>query len=271
MDFLCLKGVFMRHIKKNGFFAFLLTVILCFWGTGESKAGLVYANEDTTIDGIDYEAVFDAEYYGQAYPDALLQCANRQELLLKHFIDTGMKEGRRGNEEFDLFAYMENNPDVVLANPNNDYSFYYLHYILCGKEEGRSAIDIFEDKEDSVYDILVSFKEQYPEGMYWTNEQYYDWNGGTYYRGYGCAGFAFILSDAAFGDVQAVKHTDYSNIRVGDILRVNNNTHMVIVLEVHDDYVIVAEGNYNSSIHWGRKIYKNRLQGEGDYIMTRYE
>ena len=62
------------------------------------------------------------------------------------------------------------------------------------------------------------------------------------------------MSDAAFGDVKAQIHKDYNNIKVGDILRVDHDTHSVIVLEVREDSVIVAEGNFNSSIHWGREI-----------------
>ena len=78
------------------------------------------------------------------------------------------------------------------------------------------------------------------------------------------------MSDAAFGDARAVIHTDYSNVRVGDILRVNNDTHSVIVLEVKADSVVVAEGNYNGSIHWGRELSKSQIIGAGSYIMTRY-
>lgn len=113
-------------------------------------------------------------------------------------------------------------------------------------------------------------KEVYPEGMHWTNDNYYAWNGGIYSGGYGCAGFAFALSDAAFGDAKAVIHTDYDNVRVGDILRVDNDTHSVIVLEVKEASVVVAEGNYNGSVHWGREIPKSKIMGEGCYIMTRY-
>lgn len=106
--------------------------------------------------------------------------------------------------------------------------------------------------------------------MHWTNANHYRWKGGTYSGGYGCAGFAFAVSDAAFGDKKAVVHRDYSNIRVGDILRVDNDTHSVIVLEVRDNSVIVAEGNYNSSIHWGREIPKAEIVDASSYIMTRY-
>lgn len=123
---------------------------------------------------------------------------------------------------------------------------------------------------DSIYDTLIAQKAVFPEGMEWTNDDYRSWKGGIYAGGYGCAGFAFAVSDAAFGDARAVIHTDYSNVRVGDILRVNNDTHSVIVLEVKADSVVVAEGNYNGSIHWGRELSKSQIIGAGSYIMTRY-
>lgn len=123
---------------------------------------------------------------------------------------------------------------------------------------------------DGVYDTLIAQKAVFPEGMKWTNDDFYRWKGGIYTGGYGCAGFAFAVSDAAFGDAPAVMHTDYSNVKVGDILRLDNDTHSVIVLEVKADSVVVAEGNYNGSIHWGREIPKSKIMGAGSYIMTRY-
>lgn len=127
------------------------------------------------------------------------------------------------------------------------------------------------DGDKSKYDLMIALKSKYPEGMRWTNDNYYDWNGGIYWRGYGCAGFAFLLSDAAFGSAPAYIHYDKSRVRVGDILRLNGNSHSVIVLEVHDSYVVVAEGNYNSSIHWGREIPKSEICSRpGDYIMSRW-
>lgn len=134
----------------------------------------------------------------------------------------------------------------------------------------ESAASDTAAREKEVYQILIAQKAVFPEGMSWTNANYVPWKGGHYIGGFGCAGFAFALSDAAFGDVRATVHYDYTNIRVGDILRVNGDTHSVIVLEVRTDSVIVAEGNYNSSIHWGREIPISSLPGEGNYIMTRY-
>lgn len=121
-----------------------------------------------------------------------------------------------------------------------------------------------------VYNTMIAQKAVFPEGLHWTNDNYYEWHGGVFKGGYGCAGFAFYLSDAAFGNAKAKVHKDYSNIRVGDILRVYNDTHSVIVLEVRQNSVIVAEGNYNSSIHWGREMTMSEIVDESSYIMTRY-
>ena len=88
--------------------------------------------------------------------------------------------------------------------------------------------------------------------------------------GYGCAGFAFICSDAAFGNLPGRQHRNFDQIRVGDILRVDNNTHSVVVLEKRENSVIVTEGNYNSSIHWGREISRQELELGNFVVTTRY-
>ena len=67
------------------------------------------------------------------------------------------------------------------------------------------------------------------------------------------------------------KHSDFDAIRVGDTLRVNGNTHTVIVLEKKEDSVIIAEGNYNGAIHWDRELDREKLEGDRSfYVETRY-
>ena len=125
--------------------------------------------------------------------------------------------------------------------------------------------------ESAVYSAMIALKSSYPEGMPWTNANEYAWKGGIFDLGYGCSGFAFILSDAAFGDLPArlIRDFTYDEVRVGDILRVNSNTHSVVVLEKYSDHVILAEGNYNRSIHWGRRMDRAAVE-QADYILTRY-
>ena len=115
--------------------------------------------------------------------------------------------------------------------------------------------------DDEVYDAIMALQSEYPEGMPWTNANTYNWGPevamGLGYGGFGgggCQAFAMLASDAAFGNAPAYKFTDTSRIRAGDILRINNDTHSVVVLKVDGDKITIAEGNYNSSIHWGRVI-----------------
>ena len=119
---------------------------------------------------------------------------------------------------------------------------------------------------------MLALKKDYPEGMTWTNDNYYEWNGGVYSGGYGCHGFALMLSDAAFGSRAARKITDikWENVRVGDVLRLAGDSHTVIITGKENDYVVIAEGNYNDSVHWGRTLTRDDVES-CVYYLTRYD
>ncbi len=136
------------------------------------------------------------------------------------------------------------------------------------------------------YEAMIALKDNYPEGMTWTNFTPYGsqgnlgasyvWNGGKVYganSGVGCSAFAFILSDTAFGNLPARVINGggftFEDVKVGDILRVNGNIHSVIVLQKSTGGVIIAEANYNKSVHWGRAMSKEEVLA-ADYIITRY-
>ncbi len=126
-------------------------------------------------------------------------------------------------------------------------------------------------RQSAAYEAILAMKARYPEGTRWTNANSYAWRGGIFNVGYGCMGFAFLLSDAAFGEAKAEKVAPVrlEDVRVGDILRINNDTHAVVVLEVRENSVVVAEGNYNSSVHWGRELPRETVD-RADYLLTRY-
>lgn len=133
-----------------------------------------------------------------------------------------------------------------------------------------SYVEVYEGVLDAekIRNSIMAFQETYPEGTPFTNDNYYGWNGGIYSGGYGCAGFSFMLSDAAFGEIPARYIYDIDELRVGDIVRINNDTHSVIVTDISGDTITVAEGNYNRSVHWGRTFDKSTLKFT--YIITRY-
>ena len=124
--------------------------------------------------------------------------------------------------------------------------------------------------EIKVYKTIKAQMKKMPEGKPWSNADSYQFKGGIFGTGYGCSGFAFMMSDAAFGKKKATMHKNFNKIKVGDIVRLDNNTHSVIVMKVVGSSLVVAEGNYNSSVHWGRIIKKSEVKKTGTYVMSRY-
>lgn len=85
-----------------------------------------------------YAPVYNYKEYLQYNQDLAAVFGDNQKALFDHFITSGMKEGRRGNFEFDLAAYKANNPDLVAVFCDDNVK-YYEHYISSGKAEGRKA------------------------------------------------------------------------------------------------------------------------------------
>lgn len=124
--------------------------------------------------------------------------------------------------------------------------------------------------ESEVYQSIMSLQSKYPTGTPWDNSNYYGWKAGIYSGGYGCAGFAFMLSDNAFGSKKATKHTNFDSIKVGDVVRYLNDTHSVIILKRNGETFTVAEGNLNSAVYWGREITLSEFKNSGSYVLTRW-
>lgn len=87
---------------------------------------------------VDYGYVFNADYYAKNNQDVVDALGNNPEVLLRHFYDNGMAEGRKGNDVFDLNTYKTCNGDVAAAY-GNDSKAYYTHYCQFGHLEKRVA------------------------------------------------------------------------------------------------------------------------------------
>ena len=144
--------------------------------------------------------------------------------------------------------------------------------VALSKNEGPCSKNAYSD--ECLYEKMISKQNEYPEGMRWTNENYYAWKGGIFSGGYGCAGFAFILSDVCFGDIKAQQIQPCPNTyKVGDVVRINNDTHFVIILKIEsstsESIITIAEGNFNSAIHWGRKFTLQDMSDSCNYVLRR--
>ncbi|MCI9277515.1 MAG: VanW family protein [Lachnospiraceae bacterium] len=99
------------------------------------------AAERVEIKESDYDsfrAVFNAEYYYNAYGDLQAAIGYDEEGLFRHFISYGIFEGRTGDGEFCFRTYMESYTDLQAAF-GADYGAYCRHYIEYGRDEGRTA------------------------------------------------------------------------------------------------------------------------------------
>ena len=137
-----------------------------------------------------------------------------------------------------------------------------------GYRESEFTYSSISDAE--AYNKLMQIKAELPEGTPWGNDSHYI-SGMRY--GYGCAAFIFLVQDRLFGapaKPRTVYNLNMSELRVGDHLRILDNTHSVIVLSNNGDSVTVCEGNYNHTIHWGRVITEAELRQGFVYRETCY-
>ena len=142
------------------------------------------------------------------------------------------------------------------------------------KQEEDKEKDICSNRysDECLYEKMIAKQKEYPEGTPWTNDNYYAWKGGVYGGGFGCAGFAFMLSDVCFDDIKAQMLSKCpSTFKVGDVVRINNDTHYVIILKIDKSTktIIVAEGNYNYSVHWGRQFTIQNMQSLCNHVLRR--
>ena len=107
----------------------------------------------------DYSAVFNAQEYYNMYPDLQINVGMDEEALLQHFKAFGMKEGRFGNVNFNVKAYMVNNLDLVAELKADDLSEYYEHYIRRGFQEGRIAS--YQEGQILPEDVLSTYTTYY--------------------------------------------------------------------------------------------------------------
>ena len=163
-----------------------------------------------------------------------------------------------------------------------DYSVEILTEEFIHEQEHFEAHDASWYTETAVHARLLAMQDQFPEGMPWDNSDIYRntylWYGGSWdgvnvrFTGYGCVALALLMSDSAFGSdlpMWQVDNVSFSNVRVGDILRIYNDSHTVVVLSVNADSVTIVEGNYDGAILWGRTLSIEEVE-RADYILTRW-
>jgi hypothetical protein len=81
-------------------------------------------------------SLFDPGFYRACYGD-LASMSNAE--LLEHFIRLGIEEGRQGSSTFAPAWYLAAYPDVRAAFGSNNYRGAMIHWLVNGRNEGRSG------------------------------------------------------------------------------------------------------------------------------------
>ena len=100
-------------------------------------------NPLTKLNGTDYSAVYDYNYYISHNADVKKAFGDDDVAVLKHFVNNGMREGRQGKATFELKSYRNAYGDLRAAFGNNNKD-YYMHYIKYGAREKRVATGVKE-------------------------------------------------------------------------------------------------------------------------------
>lgn len=101
----------------------------------------------------DWPSVFDPEYYASHYQDAAVYSGGDPNLLFKFFLEKGMPRKDQASAEFNVDVYIHNYPELTLEY-GMDYSRYYAHYQLYGKDLGYNATTKFStDEMATMYNV----------------------------------------------------------------------------------------------------------------------
>ncbi|MDR6818102.1 glycosyltransferase involved in cell wall biosynthesis [Neorhizobium sp. 2083] len=93
---------------------------------GQWRGFLTQPSPPSEADLIEDSGLFDEAWYYAAYPDVL----ESRIPALKHFLIFGWRENRSPGPYFDSSWYVTRYPEIIGRNP-------LIHFITCGKEEGR--------------------------------------------------------------------------------------------------------------------------------------
>jgi len=134
--------------------------------------------------------------------------------------------------------------------------------------------------QEQVYAKLTSLRPKY-EGIPWSMDTKYDYYGINGKRTQGCCAFATMITEEVFGKDYTTHYEieDIKDLLVGDMVHLKVHygdgwsQHWVVVLEVRDNEIVVAEGNYgltNPVVKWNHTMKASDVHFNTDGVRRRY-
>lgn len=118
---------------------------------------------------------------------------NKKKVSLKKNQTYTLKVTRAPYTTFDKITYTSSNPSVAKVSAKGKIKAVKPGTakitVKSGKKKAVCAVTVKKTplSQKQVYKDIMALKKKYPEGKKWTNDNYYEWKGGIYRGGYGCA------------------------------------------------------------------------------------
>ena len=130
----------MLHLRKRALYRLLCgaAVLLCIVCTVARPALAVTWLWPPSDQSEDYSCVYDYDYYITHYSDVAKKYTDDPAGALRHFLETGMAEGRQACEEFSVMVYRRRYPEIA-KRYGNDLRGCFNHYIEYGRFAGASG------------------------------------------------------------------------------------------------------------------------------------
>ncbi len=113
------------HVNYNGTEGYLYMDYI----DGVAHHGGSTEGDMTWFHGEDYSAVYNEEYYAAHNPDVLEAYGQKPGMLIQHFVNYGIYEGRQAKEDFNVETYRAQHPELN-ERFGDDLHYYYLY--ACG-------------------------------------------------------------------------------------------------------------------------------------------
>ena len=120
--------------------------------------------------------------------------------------------------------------------------------------------------EEAIWEILSVYQKLYPDGTTWGQERYHF--SPIFGGGYACDAWAYMISDALWGEARYTTHHDLEQTKIGDIVYLydaaTRSGHWTVVtgrgstfagIGLEYDYFETCAGNENGMVTWDGKRY----------------
>ena len=121
--------------------------------------------------------------------------------------------------------------------------------------------------EENVSDLLRELEAEYPSFDQWDTGRVY--TSKVLGRGSGEAGFTYMLSDRVFGAISSYELDDPEDLRVGDLLKLDNGSTYGVVVSRDGDRFTYASCDEDGWISWSRSESLDDLD-RSDTVYSRY-